>query len=98
MKNMQSKFWPIPLEEQTANEQMEYDWYSGVIIWNMITVGFIFSILIGRICPCPHAITWHEDNIVGQHSWLLQFYLLPLEKKISVLRRLLSCSLSLIIE
>lgn len=40
MKNMQSKFWPIPLEEQTANEQMEYDLY--------ITVRFIFPILIGK--------------------------------------------------
>lgn len=40
MKNTQSKFCPIPLEEQTAKEQMEYDLY--------ITMGFIFPILIGR--------------------------------------------------
>lgn len=35
-----AKFCPIPLEEQTANEDMGYDFY--------IRVGFIFPILIGR--------------------------------------------------
>lgn len=40
MKEIQSKFCPVLLEEQKGNEQMEYDLY--------ITVGVIFSNLIAK--------------------------------------------------
>lgn len=55
MKNIQSKFCPVPLEKQNANKQMKYDLY--------FTVGFIFPNLIARRQPklagSSRFLYWH---------------------------------------
>lgn len=73
MKNIQSKFCPVPLEKQNANKQMKYDLY--------ITVGFIFPNLIARRQPklagSSRFLYWHLKKDKCPQRSMHPIYLFP---------------------